>query len=485
MKRGTLIACILVVVLLAGGIAVLTFWPEAQPEIESEEPLIQSPENRGDLISEANEDVLEVTFTPQDGVPFTIRRYESDEDGEGFELVATDAIFDGDISAMRSVFGAATSLTNLTLVTENADDEQLAIFGLDAPVMIWEISLADGGTVELMVGEVQLIGDGRYVRLADSREVFLLNQRQTVLLTHSMDELYDLSFFPLPPATPDMPTWMAIEHVYLELADDVVIEVRQRTEEELMELDHLMMPSHFVMLQPYEGETNQHVVQTLLLEAITNLIPTSVVEERPADLSVFGLDEPTRLTVAIEDWSATLLIGARSAELGGQYVMLEGYDAVLLDVWGNYSFLNVDPAHILNRLIWIHAIVDVDYVTFELEGETRVLRFEHDFEEDNLEGWLDDVQLSETNARRLYIGVLSIMQDSSTDADIPNILPAYRITIQLLDGSSDTVELYQIDDAQFLIVRNGENTGFFLTRMSLQQNFLSRLEIVDAGGMIP
>ena len=483
MKRSSLIACIIVVVLLTGGIIALTLWPEPQIENGSNEPVMQSSEERRDLINKTNEDVLEVTFTPQDGMSFTIRRYESDEDGVNFELVATDAIFNGDISAMRSVFAAATSLTNLVLVTEEADDEQLAIFGLDVPVMIWEVSLADGGAVELMVGEVQVIGDGRYVRLTDSREVFLLTQRQTALLTHSMEELYDLSFFPLPPATPDMPTWMAIEHVSLELGD-AVIEVRQRTEEELLELDQ-MMPSHFEMLQPYEGEANQHVVQTVLLEAITALTPMSVVEARPTDLSVFGLDEPARLTVTIEDWSGTLLIGARSMDLGGQYVMIEGYDAVLLDVWGNYSFLNVDPAHILNRLIWIHPIVDVDSVTFELEGETRILRFEHGDEEGSLEGWLDDVQLSEANARRLYIGVLSIMQDSSTDAVIPNVPPAYVITIQLLDGNTDTMELFQINDAQFLIVRNGENTGFFLTRMSLQQNFLSRLEIVDAGGDIP
>jgi len=53
------------------------------------------------------------------------------------------------------------------------------------------------------------------------------------------------------------------------------------------------------------------------------------------------------------------------------------------------------------------------------------------------------------------------------------------------EGGSDAIELYQINDSQFLIVHNGVSSGFFITRMSLQQNLLSSFDILDRGEDIP
>jgi hypothetical protein len=128
----------------------------------------------------------------------------------------------------------------------------------------------------------------------------------------------------------------------------------------------------------------------------------------------------------------------------------------------------------------------VDFVSFELEDETRVLRFEHDRENETLTGFLDDVEISETNARRLYVAALHILQGGTTQEQIPaGVSPNHTVTIHLADGRRDTMELYALNYSQFLIVRNGENTGFFITRMALQSALLSRFEIVDRGDEIP
>jgi len=483
-KLGGLIACIAVVVALGVGIAVLMLFPEQEHDNGSDELELQSDETLRTLVSEQSDDVLEVIFTPLEGAPYTIRRNAYSEEIE-LELIAEDTVFSGDAGFMRTAFSMAISLTNLTLVTEDADDAQLAVFGLDYPVMTWEVRLIDGSVKRFMIGDMQIIGEGRYVRLYDSREVFMLNEWQSRLLTQSMEDMYDLSFFPLPPATPDMQTWIEIEHFMLEFEDGRVIEVQRRDIGENAEVDEVFVPAAFEVLQPHSGIANDHNVQTILLEPITHIAPERVIETNPADLSVYGLDAPAKLTVTTDEWRGTLLIGSRSAEHGGQYVMLEGYDAVLLDMRGSYPFLEVDPAHLLSRLIWLHNIVDVDSVEFVLEGRERILRFEHDFDNETLIAWLDDEELSDRNARRLYIGVISIGLDGSTDADIPAVPPAYRFTINTLDGHSDTMELYSLNETQFLMVRNGENTGFFITRMALHQNLLMRFDILDDGGDIP
>jgi len=215
-------------------------------------------------------------------------------------------------------------------------------------------------------------------------------------------------------------------------------------------------------------------------------MPGSIVSIRPDDLSVYGLDVPSRLTMSLGDWSGTILIGRRDAEQGGRYVMLEGYDAVLLDVHGDYSFLDVSFSQLRASLIWLHNISDVSSVTFEMDGITRILRFEHSNSDDSLRGWLDDVEISDTNARRLYIAGLNITQSGETDSPIPaNDIPVYTVTMNMTNGSKEAIELYRLNDSQFLIVLNGESTSLFITRMALQQNLLSRFDIIDAGGELP
>ena len=485
MKRGRLIACIVTIVILSGGILFLHLWDDAEPEIGSDEPVIQAPEEPRVLISEPIDTILEITFSPIDGAGFSIRRNDlEDEDSDEFELISEDAVFSGNVSFMRGIFNNASGLTNLTLVTENADDAQLALFGLDEPMVEWTVTLLDGTTIDLMLGDMQVIGDGHYARLSDSREVFLLNTRQSNLLTQELEDLYDLTFFPYPPATEDMPTWMLIEHFLLE-TDETTIEIRAIAEDEAVDDENVIFAPMFEVVQPYVGNANSHNTTTILFEPFTHIAPDRVIEAHPSDLSIYGLDSPARLTVRTESWTGTLLIGNRNAELGGQYVMIEGYDAVLLDTRGSYPFLTVTPSHLLDRLMWIHPIAQVAYVTFEIYGETRILEFEHDEDDNSLEALLDGEFISELNARRLYIGALSIMFDDSTEASIPSGSPQYTVSITLLDGTTDTKELYMLTDTQFLIVRNGENTGFFLTRLSLHQNLLSRFEILDAGGDLP
>ncbi|MDR2568971.1 MAG: hypothetical protein LBD23_01570, partial [Oscillospiraceae bacterium] len=188
-----------------------------------------------------------------------------------------------------------------------------------------------------------------------------------------------------------------------------------------------------------------------------------------------------------EVWSGTLLIGDRNAERGGRYVMIEGYDAVLFDTQGDYSFLNVRLSQLRSRLIWLHSIDNVSSVRYDLDGVTRTLRISHpENDDETIQGWLDDVELNVTNTRRLYVGSLMINQDGETSEPIPtDILPQYRITMNFIDGGSEMLELFQISESQFLITHNGISTGFFMTRMALQQGLLDRFDIIDAGGEIP
>ena len=478
MRRKTLVLYIVIVALLAGGVALFAFWPE--PDDGEEDPSPSTGPVTGEMINVAQDEVAMVSFYPSEGKQYSITR---DPESGQFSFDSADAIFPLKQTDSSSVFSYAIRLTSLTLVTEEATDGQLSMFGLTSPAMRWVVSMTDGSSIELAIGAQQPAGTGRYARRTDSRDVFLLASYQSGYLTREADSLYDLSFFPYAPSTEDNPTWMAIEYCLLE-GKSGVIEIRKRTEEEFVNLP--LGTSEYQILQPVESESNSYSIQTALFEPITKLSPKQIVEAFPEDLAKYGLVDPYRLELVCEDeWSGTLLIGNFDAELGGYYVMIEGYDAVLLDSGGDYRFLGVEFSYLRSSMVWLYNIITVSSVEFMLEGETRTLRYEHNDEDETLRGWLDGFEISQDNARRLYTATLSIMQDGASEAEIPPGAPNYRLTINFRDGGSDTIELYRISETSYLIVHDGVNTNLAINRMSIQQNLLSKFEALDRGEDLP
>jgi len=473
-SRKKLIIYIAVVLVFAGGITAITFWPEAEDLSPSPSPSASTGPT--ELIAESTDDITKVSYMPREGVPYAIR-YDSDEDE--YTLDAEGVVFPGRQSDMRSMFSYSIRLTYLTNVTEDATDFQLGAFGLDDPVMVWRVDKKDGTSVELMIGARQAAGIGSYARKVGSREVFLLNSTQSGFLTKSMEDFYDMTFFPYPASTEDNQTWYAISYCLIENNGDT-IEINKRSDDEFAELP--MGSSIYYLTQPVACETNEYTLQKNMLEPITNIRPTRVIEAFPADLSPYGLDDPVKLTLACEDeWEGILYIGAHDEEQGGRYVMIDGYDAVLLDIYGDYSFLNVKYDYLRASLVWLYSIKTVDSITYELEGVTRILQYEHDDEEETLQAWLDGLELTESNGRRLYTGTLSVTQAGKVDMDIPAGDPDFRITIHFRDGGSDVMELYQINEAQYLIVHGGVNEGLVINRITLRQNLLNRFDALDRG----
>jgi len=477
MRKTAVIAGISAVVLLSAGIAALMLWPE--PTHEPEPPPEAPVRDIGDMVRESREDIARVIFKPAAGDEY-ILHYDHEEDE--LTLETTHTIFEGEQATMQSIFSRTILLTSLTRITEEADNAQLTGFGLNNPTMVIRVERLDGTYYEFMVGDMQAAGQGRYTRMVGSNEVFLLTSVQGAILTLDAEDVYDISYLPYEEFH-DIEIFMqVIEHVTMEREDDT-IEFRKRTEEDWESAP--FGASAFQILQPFTAEANDTMIQNVLIEDIITIMPDTIEAIRPTNLSQYGLDNPVRLTVTAWDWTGTLLIGSRDIERDGRFVMIEGHDAVLLDTAGKYSFLNTSPVQLRSSIIWLYNINEMASVEFLLDGEIRLLEFEH-IDETTLRGWLDGTEISETNARRLYMAALMIMQTGITTDPIPaNASPMYAITMNLSDGKSDKLELYQLNDSQFLITHNGVNIELFTTRMSLQQNILSRFEIIDAGGDIP
>ena len=470
MRIKPLIIGSVIVAALVAGIVVLLFLPESGSEPH---PTVPPPSSDFFVfLEEAPDDVTGIHFIPKSGISYTLLR---DAPTGEIKLDSDELVFDALPFLPDIIFFSAISLTHQALITGDADDAQLLLFGLIDPEMTWRIYRTNNTSVMVMAGAQPATGGGRYVRLENSREVFLLNEQQSLLLTRELEDLYDISFLPPFINPDDEASFAAIEHIVIE-TDNSITEVRRRTHEELAAA--APGSSVYRIIRPFAADANDYIIETVILGNVSRIYPASIEAIKPADLTEFGLDKPDTLTVTVGDWTGILLIGRRSTEREGRYVMIEGHDAVLFDPNGIYTFLQAAPEQIRSQIIWLHMITDVSSVIYKLDGENHVLELEHG-DNRRVSGRLDDRDISEAEARMLFLAALGIVHSGFTDSAVPAEPPTYSIIISLIDGSSDTLDLYRLNETQFLIVRNGINTGFFITRMSLQQTLLSSFDAMD------
>jgi hypothetical protein len=490
-RNQIIISASAILLLTAGILALLLSSPPAEELPPDDEPFDWDNIYGGVLINEEPENIESIEVSPRDSGPYILVR---DNETEICELITPDGmpdpLFPGHIDRMHLLFRYAADLKHLDLVEEDADDGQLKIFGFDDPVIVWRVNLIDGTSIEMAVGgQVLTEGEARYARRTDSREVYLMAFYQVDSIVKSMEELYDLSFVPLPGPDNDW-TQPVLDHILIEKDGESSLELNRRSEEEMFHSETGML--QFQLLSPIVADASDESVQIHVIEPIKTIVSNTaesltVEEINPEDLSVYGLDSPVRLTVTLESgWSGSLLIGRHDPEREGMYLMIEGKDVVILHKTAEYPFLRVSYAQLRSSILWMRHIGLVSSITFEMDGTTRVLEFEH---RDNnaLTAKMDGIEFTEDNARRLFSAVQSLTHDGETGAAVPApLMPDYRFTKELADGGRDTVELYRLGDTQeYLIVRNGVNQGVYIYFNTLQRILLSRFDLLSNGEDLP
>jgi hypothetical protein len=454
------------------GIIVLVFsFAGGEPAPSPTPPRIIDNEERFSLMSYVIADINSVVFS-RAGSSYTITPSSIGE----LSMTASRAVFPFQQNEVLSLFRSATWIMRLRRVAENADDATIAEFGLAEPFMTWRITHNNGDVIEVALSD-QLLA--RYIRIVGERDIYILGDEQADILSRPIEDIYDLSFLPyyIEPATEDEPTWGFFLSAAI-TSEERTIEIRRRREE---------FSSGYQMYLPVETNLNDNTALNGFFIPITTINPTEIVEIHPSDLSKYGLDNPFRLELTDEiGWSGTLLIGKRDELDEGQYVMIEGANAVLLDRTGNYVFTETPYFRLRINIVWVFDINLVKSVDYHLENNVvRRLTFTHGDTNQDMRAWFDDKELSEHDARNIYSSVLSVMMDGETSADIPDKPPEYKFVITLLDGEVHTLELFALNERQYLMVLNGVNQQLITFRTTLVSNLLSKIDMLDQGIELP
>lgn len=140
-----LIAILIVVVVLGGILALLTFWTPAEGEDSSDSS--SSSSSSGSAVSLYSHDSEEIQSVQ---IQYNGETYTMEKDGDGFAIPELEGL-PADNTRFTYLANAASTLVASRLVEE--DESKIAEYGLDDPLSLVDIQYTDGSSVSLAVGD--------------------------------------------------------------------------------------------------------------------------------------------------------------------------------------------------------------------------------------------------------------------------------------------------------------------------------------------
>jgi hypothetical protein len=224
--------------------------------------------------------------------------------------------------------------------------------------------------------------------------------------------------------------------------------------------------SAYIITSPYQLARGTHGENlSKLLTDLTNLSVMNFVDDNPASLSPYGLDNPVRVFFQGESESLDLLIGN---EADGLHYAKFPHAPGIFNVYGAGSIVNISPFSLTDKFALLVNIQAVDHIT--ISGGGRTLNAEvNDREEDPVFS-LNGKRAEDRSFSQFYQAVIGLLMDAEYHADPGftwdlnsdenitieyqlNNPPGERASITLLPYNRDFYVLRQEGTMEFLIAR--------------------------------
>lgn len=462
-------AGVIVAVMAVAYIGVRVFFPEEEPAAE---------ETKGGdydyLVHYDASEIDSMRFEYNDGYTYEVKLTRKLAD-TGYTVtsyhVLGKAEYEYDDTAFSSLISAASTITSANTAVMAPED--LSVYGLADPAVRVTYTDIDGGQVVLLVGDKAPVGTNYYGMLEGGDRVYVIGSHSAEYLLRK-----DMYYRELTLLSYEDPV-NEIDRVCITHGEDV-LEVRRQTPEELAERG--IFATAFQIKQPYDLGVNEVYLEQYVLGYLAQLDALSVVEDRPADFSAYGLGEDDdTVTVEVDnaDGTSKRFVLGHVAEDGSVYVRVSGVTSVYACNPEDFMFINVQYGDLMDFALWTFMINDVESVEMDLAGEHHELKLAN-VSDDYLDAWLDGEEITEINARMLYTRILQIYSYDVLPDETPRGSIDYTFRINFLDGTNATLEFARVADRSFAVIRNGIDLGLY-TRISDFQSVMKGIEDIKIG----
>jgi hypothetical protein len=398
------------------------------------------------LLGVSADSVTALTLTRLDEPPVRAVRSET-----GWDIVAP---LDG-IPANQGVWNRlaeqAQELKRERTVAEKAED--LAPYGLSAPVLELDVEGQNGETHRISFGELEPTRTHRYT-LVEGDAVVLVSDRVYREFDRS---LYDLRERHLVELGDEGVTWLRyvrLRPVEEPAAGDAPLlgpEQEAAAEESLAIVVERDAQGVWRLVEPLEAAADQELVAALITEV--QYVTARSFVDTPTALADYGLNPPgARLSVRsgagpVQTFSLGWIASATEKEEGGLYAMREGYPSVYLLDGHILTLLPKGPYSFRDHRLFTGAATDIAQIRYRSHDEEFILRNDPDQGwqvgrvDEGVPRWLEDVDQAAVSA---FIGALKVVGVASFEEESAASgldAPLVTVSIEMEDSTERVITI--------------------------------------------
>ncbi|MBE6915520.1 MAG: DUF4340 domain-containing protein [Ruminococcaceae bacterium] len=458
----TVIACLVV----AGALLlVLKLIPN---EAETITPSNTAGDSMMMVIQKSATAVEKAEFKTDSGEKFTIK-YTLDESGN---QVATLIGGDDDLAYNNTtMYDLAGHLGYMAAIQqiENADDKD---FGFHKPQREIKISYTDETVIELTVGKNAPSGDGVYIKREDTKEVYLIGGATQRMLMNTLQDYRVFTLFGPYNKTTD------IRKVTIERKDEDKLIVVAKSGE--VSTSEETSTAQYEIISPAQADVANDALETNLLKPLISIEAETLVEDKPKDLAKYGLDNPTRVEFEDADKKKVSFLIGTIAENGGNYVMLEGSNSVVMTKQA-IPFIGIDYTDLMLKLIWLHNMDTVSSIRYQIAGgENHSLEFSTTTP---ITGTYDGGSISDDNLSNLFLLTVRFTLQGKLESSMKYGAPKLTIQMKLKNGSETTLQLAEINERHYAAIIDGE--ARYYVNVTQVNELFDAFDTLASGGTIP
>ena len=379
------------------------------------------------IITEKPEDIAsiqynagEVAYTIYGGDTPTIEGYSS-------HIISTDMLD-----------SALLNTANMSFSLDMGEQADLAKYGLDTEDKFILYKMKNGDEHKLIIGNPTHMNGEYYARMSDSNVVYTLSGTTAELLMCHPGIFRDTKICVVDNYN--------ISQFAIEQSGVKVLEIAR--DEEFAKENGFIQSSYIIKYPYYDAEANNDSIN-MLFENIVTVYATSIVEEDPEDLSVYGLDRPYTLTVKDKDGETTVKMG-KYADDGTVYVMRNDIPVVFTAVCAFYEPVKtLVPDEFVARYIHIFKIDDVESVVVENSTQSHTLSVTEKTD-GTCEYSIDGRIKVEDSFKEVYETIISPIS-AKIVSDIPQGDEKCKITFTMKNGNVKTFVYYQYNDKNYIV----------------------------------
>lgn len=471
----------IVLVVLVGGLLIVTNLPEPEPEVEdnpSGSDVIQIfdfvKDDMTEIKIENKQDVLVFQY-----VMAQVEEVVNNEDGTQTTSLVDRKVWQAvqpagmkvNSSAIDSIAWNANTLKATMLIEENPAD--LAVYGLNNPVKL-TFKMKDGTNHILHIGNETVTGGAFYVKKENESKVYTVGNYEVSKFLQTkfqlmMKEFYDKVYTP----------------------QDVTAITYTRKGEKLF--DSTLGDQKWWITYPIRTEAryeNLYAIAGSLATVTINEYVEDVgdVEENGVVLGKYGLANPSYIfEYTLDGQKHTLSLGTKNPAADAYYAIMDGSDFVVTIDDNSFTFLDKPIEELVASFIHLQNIKEVSKLVVNFDGRTDITNMQVDLEDDVLSVYnYNGTELTgEEDAdyvsafKKYYQGAIGFYVNKIDLKATPVLQnPEVTVVFTLTTGEEIKIEMVSDeDDVYFYAFKNGEYTGMMVRKKQLDDESYKGLRV--------